>query len=143
VPVAPKFDSLKFNVMTPRDQNIPTEAELEILSILWDNNPASVREINNKLNEIKEVGYTTTLKIMQIMHKKGLVERNTDQRTHLYSPVIQKNNTQKKLVGNLLDKAFKGSAANLVLQVLGNHKASKEELDEIRQLIDKIDKEDR
>ena len=127
--------------MKPRDQSIPTEAELEILSLLWDHYPATVREINELLNLQKEVGYTTTLKIMQIMHKKGLVERNTDNRTHLYSPVIQKNNTQKKLVHDLLDKAFKGSAAKLVMQVLGNHNPSKEELEEIKDLIEKIEKE--
>lgn len=125
--------------MKPKDQAIPTEAELEILTILWDCHPASVRQINDKLNEHKVVGYTTTLKIMQIMHKKALVERNTESRTHLYSPSIPKNNTQKKLVVNLLDKAFKGSAAKLVLQVLGNHKASKEELEEIKKLIDQIE----
>jgi len=76
------------------------------------------------------------------MHKKGLVERNTDKRTHLYIPVIQKNQTQNKLVHNLVEKAFKGSATKLVMQVLGNHKASKEELDEIRDLLDKMEKKD-
>jgi BlaI family penicillinase repressor len=125
--------------MKSKEQAIPTEAELEILSLLWDEHPASVRQINEKLNEKKDVGYTTTLKIMQIMHKKGLVIRNAESRTHLYSPAIPKNNTQKKLVHDLLNKAFKGSAAKLVLQVLGNHRASKEELDEIRDLLDKIE----
>lgn len=128
-------------VMRNKDQTIPTESELEILSILWDKHPASVRQINDILNAKKDVGYTTTLKIMQIMHKKGLLERDSNQRTHLYSPVIKKDNTQIKLVHHLLNKAFKGSAANLVLQVLGNHKASNEELDEIRNLIDKIEEE--
>jgi predicted transcriptional regulator len=127
--------------MKDKDQTMPTESELEILSILWDKHPASVRQINDKLNEKKDVGYTTTLKIMQIMHKKGLLKRDAKQRTHLYSPVIKKDNTQIKLVHHLLNKAFKGSAANLVLQVLGNHKASDEELDEIRNLIDKIEEE--
>lgn len=128
--------------MKPREKITPTEAELEILSVLWEKNPASVREINNQLNEQKEVGYTTTLKLLQIMFKKGLVLRNAESRTHLYSPAIPKMHTQKKLVGDLLDKAFKGSAANLVMQVLGNHKASKEELNEIRELIDKLKKDE-
>jgi len=128
--------------MKPKDNVIPTESELEILTILWESYPASVRQVNEVLNKKKEVGYTTTLKLLQIMHKKGLVERNTDKRTHLYIPVIQKNQTQNKLVHNLVEKAFKGSATKLVMQVLGNHKASKEELDEIRDLLDKMEKKD-
>ena len=120
---------------------IPTEAELEILNLLWDHHPATVREINDLLNKHREVGYTTTLKIMQIMHKKGLVTRNSNQRTHLYSPAVKKNHTQSYLISAFLDKAFKGSAAKLVMQLLGQHEASREELDEIRQLIDRIETE--
>ena len=125
--------------MKSKNQAIPTEAELEILTILWDTHPISVRQIKDKLNEQKEVGYTTTLKFLQIMYKKGLVTRNTDQRTHLYSPAIQENNTQKKMVHDLLNKSFKGSAAKLVMQVLGNHTASQDELDEIKNLINTIE----
>jgi len=121
---------------------IPTEAELEILSILWEKNPASVREINDILSEKRALGYTTTLKMLQIMHKKGFVERDTNQRTHLYKPVIKQKQTQGKLVGELLKRAFKGSAASLVMQVLGNHKASSDELDEIKKLIKQIENED-
>jgi predicted transcriptional regulator len=129
--------------MKPKEQAIPTEAELEILTVLWDEHPASVRQINDKLNEQKDVGYTTTLKLLQIMFRKGLVTRNADQRTHLYSPAIPKNNTQKKLVHNLLNKAFQGSAAKMVMQVLGNHQASKEELNEIRALLDSLEKDEK
>jgi len=127
--------------MSRKEEIMPTEAELEILSILWEFHPASVRQVNELLNQKREVGYTTTLKMLQIMHKKGLVQRNTGQRTHLYSPVIKEKNTQSRLVKELLDRAFRGSAASLVMQVLGNHKASKEELDQIRQLIDKMEDE--
>jgi len=127
--------------MTKRNKIIPTEAELEILSILWDNHPASVRKINEILGLKREVGYTTTLKMLQIMHKKGLVERNTDHRTHMYIPILKKQNTQKLLIHELLERAFKGSAANLVMQVLGSRTSSPEELDEIKQLIDNIEKE--
>lgn len=125
--------------MADKNPLIPTEAELEILDILWDKSPASVREINEMLCKKRDVGYTTTLKMLQIMHKKGLVERNTNQRTHTYVAVIKQTNTQKKLTHNLLEKAFRGSAASLVLQVLGDHKASKEELDEIKKLIGRIE----
>lgn len=125
--------------MADKNLLIPTEAELEILDVLWDESPASVREINEKLCKKREVGYTTTLKMLQIMHKKGLVERNTNQRSHTYVALIKQTNTQKKLIHDLLEKAFRGSAASLVLQVLGDHKASKDELDEIKRLIGKIE----
>jgi BlaI family penicillinase repressor len=128
--------------MSNKKEMIPTEAELEILSILWEKNPASVREINDILSEKRALGYTTTLKMLQIMHKKGFVERDTNQRTHLYKPVIKQKQTQGKLVGELLKRAFKGSAASLVMQVLGNHKASSDELDEIKKLIKQIENED-
>ena len=126
--------------MNKKKNIIPTEAELEILSILWEKHPASVREINDILSKKREVGYTTTLKMLQIMHKKGLVERNTESRTHTYVPLIKKNTTQNTLVHELVERAFKGSAASLVLQVLGTHKASSKELEEIKELIEKIEK---
>lgn len=126
-------------MMSDKKPPIPTEAELEILDILWEHNPASVREINDILSEKRDVGYTTTLKMLQIMYKKGMVERNTQQRTHTYVPLVKQKTTQKKLIRDLLDKAFRGSAASLVLQVLGDNRASKEELDEIKKLIGKIE----
>jgi len=123
----------------------PTDSELSILQILWENGESSVREVNDQLNEkntsSKEIGYTTTLKLMQIMLDKNLVSRNTDSRTHIYSAAISESETQGKLLNQFVDATFRGSAMKLVMQALGNHKASSEELDEIKALINKIEKE--
>ncbi len=117
----------------------PTESELAILQLLWENGPSTVRFINDKLNESKEVGYTTTLKLMQIMHEKGLANRNTDSRTHIYSAAVAEGETRGRLLDQFLDKTFRGSAMELVMQALGNHNASQDELDEIKALIAKIE----
>lgn len=122
-----------------RDQFKPTDAELEILQILWDQGASSVRTVNDLLNQTREVGYTTTLKLMQIMTEKGLVERDTSTRTHIYKASVEKARVQKKLLSNFLQKTFAGSASQLVLQALGNHKASKEELDEIKKMIAELE----
>lgn len=119
----------------------PTESELQILKIIWENGPSTVRTINDKLNLEREVGYTTTLKIMQIMTEKGLLERNTDSRTHVYHATIGESKMQKQLLKKFVDTTFRGSAMSLVMQALGNHKASPEELEEIKSLIDKIEKQ--
>jgi len=124
----------------------PTDAELEILQILWEYGPSSVRLVNEKLNETrnvakKEIGYTTTLKLMQIMLEKGLVGRNTDTRTHIYLAAAKELETQQRLLNQFVDAAFRGSAMKLVLQALDKHEASQEELDEIKALIEKIEKE--
>jgi predicted transcriptional regulator len=113
----------------------PTESELEILSVLWENGPSTVRFVNDKLNERKSVGYTTTLKFLQIMNDKGLVSRLIDGRTHVYSPVVRKENIQNEMLGKLLSTVFDGSAKRLVMRALGNYKASREELQEIKNLI--------
>lgn len=117
----------------------PTDAELEILQVLWENGPSSVRFVNDKLNERREVGYTTTLKLMQIMFEKGLVTRNTDARSHIYEAAIDKDETQRTLLDNFVDNVFSGSAMNLVMSALGSHQASKEELNQIKALIEKIE----
>lgn len=117
----------------------PTEAELEILQILWDNGPGTVREIHEILSVEKHTGYTTTLKIMQKMAEKGLVKRNESQRSHIYEAAIQAEQTQKQLLGDLLKRAFSGDPAKLVLQALSEHETSPEELSEIRQLLDDIE----
>ena len=117
----------------------PTESELEILQILWGEGPSSVRFVNERLNERREVGYTTTLKLMQIMVDKGLAGRNTDSRTHIYSAAVDERDTQQQLLSKFMDKTFRGSAANLVMQALGNHKATPDELDEIKALIKKLE----
>lgn len=120
----------------------PTESELEILHILWANGPSSVRFVNERLKEIRneEVGYTTTLKIMQIMFaEKKLLVRNTDSRTHIYDTVVTEKDTQNALLQKFVDRAFKGSAMQLVMQTLGNHQATSEELEEIKALIQSIE----
>ncbi|MDO1446602.1 BlaI/MecI/CopY family transcriptional regulator [Rhodocytophaga aerolata] len=117
----------------------PTESELEILQILWQHGPTTVRFVNEQLNQRKEVGYTTTLKIMQIMAEKGLVKRNEESRSHIYEANVNEEATQKHMLDKFLDLTFRGSASKLVMQALGNHKATRAELDEIRKLIDKME----
>ncbi len=120
----------------------PTESELKILHILWKHGPSSVRFVNDQLNARKEgeVGYTTTLKIMQIMADKNLVERNTDSRTHIYKANVSEKNTQNALLQKFVDSTFQGAAMQLVMQTLGNHKATPEELEQIKALIQSIEK---
>ena len=119
----------------------PTEAELDILALLWELGPSSVRTINNELNKTKRVGYTTTLKQLQIMHDKNMVSRASDGRTHIYSAERGKEETQKQLLDRVLAAAFGGSASKLVMQVLGDHKSSKKELQEIKALIKKLEED--
>ncbi|MCF8360216.1 MAG: BlaI/MecI/CopY family transcriptional regulator [Prolixibacteraceae bacterium] len=119
----------------------PTASELEILNILWEKEPQTVKDIHEKLAEIKEVGYTTTLKIMQNMHAKGFLRRKLNGKSHLYSTITKKEETQGRLLDRFLDSAFSGSASGLVMQLLGNKKTSKQELDEIKRIIDKMENE--
>jgi len=119
----------------------PTNSELEILQLIWQHGPSSVRFINEEMNRKKQVGYTTTLKIMQIMTEKGLLEREEEGRKHIYSAAIQEQETRNLLLGRFLDTAFQGSAMKLVMQALGNHQASPEEIKELKVLIEKIEKE--
>jgi len=116
----------------------PTESELEILQVLWDRDLASVREVHEELAKFKDVGYTTTLKLMQIMHEKGLVKRDDSFKTHIYQAAVNKEKTQKHLLGKMINTLFGGSPTELVLQALGNHKASPEELEEIQQLLNNL-----
>ena len=117
----------------------PTDAELEILQVLWAHGPSSVRFVNDLLNTQREIGYTTTLKLMQIMVDKKLAKRNTDARTHIYQANVSEADTQSKLLENFLDTAFRGSATKLVMQALGNHQTSPTELAAIKALIAKIE----
>jgi BlaI family transcriptional regulator, penicillinase repressor len=119
----------------------PTESELEILRILWERNTASVREVHEELSKTKEAGYTTTLKLMQIMHEKGLVGRDDSIKTHIYHPVVSREKTQKHLIGKMITNLFGGSSTELVLHALGNHRASPEELEEIQQLLNNLKKQ--
>ncbi|MBS4058467.1 MAG: BlaI/MecI/CopY family transcriptional regulator [Bacteroidetes bacterium] len=117
----------------------PTESELEILQLLWEYGPATVRQINDALNKKRYTGYTTTLKLLQIMAQKGIVVVDKRVRTHVYKAALQQEETQQRLVDQFLDAAFGGSAKKLVMQVLGNKKPSKNELDEIKSLITKLE----
>lgn len=117
----------------------PTESELEILALLWELKEASVRQIHERLAETKDTGYTTTLKIMQIMHAKGMVSRDEQNRSHIYRPLTNQKDTQKSLLKNLVNTAFGGSAQNLVMQALGQENPSKEDLDEIRAFLDQLE----
>jgi BlaI family transcriptional regulator, penicillinase repressor len=127
--------------MTMKPEPKPTEAELAILRVLWDLGPSSVREVHVALRQDKgETGYTTTLKLLQLMHGKGLVLRNDDQRAHIYATAASQQSTEKQLVGDLMSRLFGGSASRLVLQALGtNPPANPEELAAIKALIARIE----
>lgn len=117
----------------------PTAAELEILQALWRMGPATVRQVNAELNRNRRVGYTTTLKMMQIMTEKGLLSRDTRQRSHLYIPLVREKEAQSILLDKLMKSAFGGSALKLVASALGNAKTSPQELEAIRELIKRIE----
>ncbi len=123
----------------------PTDSELEILQVLWQNGQQTVRFINDALNEKrgadqKEIGYTTTLKLMQIMLEKGLLERDIIERSHIYRPAIHEKITQEQVLRTVVNNAFNGSASNLVLRALGSNNTSREELEKIKKLITEIEK---
>jgi predicted transcriptional regulator len=126
------------NTKTPR----PTDAELEILRVLWDRGPSTVREVQDELGKTRAVGYTTVLKMMQIMAEKGLLDRDERERAHVYSPRASREATQQRLVSELLDRAFAGSASSLVMQALASRPADPEELAAIRRLLENIQQEE-
>ena len=122
----------------------PTEAELEILQILWEHKACTVRQVNNLLNERrpndkKPIGYTTTLKIMQLMNEKGLVVRDDSNRTHVYEANVSEKAAQQSLLERFLNTTFKGSAMKLVMQALGRNETTPEELKEIRKFLDELE----
>ena len=119
----------------------PTESELEILQVLWDEKTATVRTVHEALSKTKESGYTTTLKLMQIMFEKGLVTRNDSSKTHIYQPAVSREKTQKQFLNKMIDTLFAGSSANLVMQALGGHDASEAELQQIQDLINQLKKD--
>ncbi|MCX6313945.1 MAG: BlaI/MecI/CopY family transcriptional regulator [Sphingobacteriales bacterium] len=121
-------------------QHKPTESELEILQILWNEQTASVRTVHEALSKTKDSGYTTTLKLMQIMFEKGLVTRDDSNKTHVYKPAVTREKTQKLFLNKMINTLFAGSSANLVLQALGGHTASDAELEKIEQLINQLKK---
>ena len=115
----------------------PTEAELEILRVIWDRGPSTVREVHTEIQRARTTAYTTVLKLLQIMTDKGLVTRDEAERSHVYTTRVAEQVTQRQLVTDLLDRAFKGSAASLVMQALDASRATPDELAEIRRLIDR------
>jgi BlaI family transcriptional regulator, penicillinase repressor len=119
----------------------PTESELEILQVLWSKGTASVRDVHEELSKTKDAGYTTTLKLMQIMFEKGLVKRDTSVKTHFYQAAVSREKTQKHLLGKMIDSLFGGSPTQLVMQALGNHKASPQELEAIQEMLDNLKKQ--
>jgi BlaI family transcriptional regulator, penicillinase repressor len=119
----------------------PTDAELEILRALWQRGPSTVREVQEALNQTKPTGYTTVLKMLQIMTEKGLVRRDEGQRAHVYEAMLAQQQTQRQLVGDLLNRAFDGSASNLLMHALATKKgASREELSQIRRILDEFER---
>ena len=118
----------------------PTDGELAILKILWELGPATVREVNEAMNKTKTIGYTTTLKLMQIMTEKGILLRNDSKYKHIYKPVITEESAQKQLVGDLLERVFSGSAEKLVMRALSAKKVSVKELAKIRKMLDKLER---
>ncbi|MCC6796428.1 MAG: BlaI/MecI/CopY family transcriptional regulator [Candidatus Hydrogenedentes bacterium] len=122
--------------MARRPSSGPTDAELEILHVLWRNGPSTVREVCDALNEIRRTGYTTALKLLQIMTEKGLVQRDESRRTHVYLPSTPRDSVQKSVLGSLIDKLFDGSSSQLVLYALQAQRVSPQEIDEIRRLLD-------
>ena len=121
----------------------PTDRELEILRVLWERGPCSVRQVHEFLSGSGETGYTTTLKFMQIMLEKGLVERDTSSRTHIYSAAALEESVQKSLAADLVEKAFGGSAKKLVMQALSGKKIPEAELAKIQEMLDKLEGEEK
>lgn len=116
----------------------PTDKELQILTILWDIGPATVRQVNEEVNKLQKTGYTTTLKLMQIMTEKELLIRDDSGFQHIYTPAISEEGTQNQLVGDLLERAFAGSAEKLVMRALSAKKVSAGELARIKKMLDEM-----
>jgi BlaI family transcriptional regulator, penicillinase repressor len=129
-------------LQNPADKEIvPTKAEMDVLQILWQNGPSTVRFVHDKLNEQKDaVIYTTTLKLMQMMKEKGLVDRDESSMKHIYSPALQEDAVKGNLVDRIVDSIFNGSASNLIIALLGNDKTSDEELEKMKELLTKMKK---
>lgn len=124
---------------TPNKPIAPTKSELEILQVLWEKGPLTVRLVNDELLKQKDVNYTTTLKLMQIMADKGILKRDESQMKHIYSVVEEEQQTKAHLLDKFVDTMYKGSAGKLVMQLLGNKKTSQEELQEIKHLLKKLE----
>ena len=118
----------------------PTASELEILRVLWAHGPSTVRDVHDALSEKKELGYTTVLKLLQIMTTKGTVRRNETQRAHVYEACLPAEQTKRQLAGDLLQRVFEGSASQLMMHALAGRKSSPEEITELRRLLDEYER---
>jgi len=118
----------------------PTESELEILKILWEYGDCTVRQVHEVFARNKEMGYTNTLKLMQIMHAKGIVSRDESSKTHIYKALVSRDRTEQQVLGKLINDMFDGSAARMVMQALGNHQTSEAEIAKIKQLLTELEK---
>lgn len=130
--------------MSPRrvsDTPKPTEAELDILRVLWGRGSCTVREVHEALYRDEGAGYTTALKLLQVMHSKGLVVRDDSQRAHVFRAAVSKERTQKRFLTDIVQRVFDGSPSQLVLHALGSQRATRAELDEIRDLLDRLNEE--
>lgn len=132
------YETIRTIIMSQEKKIKPTDSELEILQILWSKKECTVREVHEILENSKPVGYTSTLKLMQIMHKKKLVSRDTSSRTHIYKALINQEKTQQQLVNKMIENVFNGSATNLVIQALGNHKTNASEIEEIKKYLETL-----
>jgi BlaI family penicillinase repressor len=119
----------------------PTQAELEILNILWEMGEARVQDVHERLNTIRPIGYTTALKSMQVMVQKGLLDRRQDGRSHVYFPAIQEDSTKMSLLDSFVNNTFRGSSSKLVMQLFGNKNVSKEEIEEIKTFLKQVEEE--
>ena len=129
------------NLPEHNEGSTPTKSELEILHVLWQHGPSTVRTVNERLNEQREVNYSSTLKLMQLMEtKKGLLQRDTNDRSHVYRPAENPEKVQTQVVNGLRDLAFGGSTSRLVMRALGDGSATPDELEEIKRLIEKMQK---
>mgnify|MGYP001801230005 CR=1 FL=1 len=117
----------------------PTNSEIEVLTVLWEFGAATARQVHDEISKAKPVGYTSTLKTMQNMYEKKLLEREPQGQTHLYKSTVSQEEIQNVMLGGFVNKLFNGSSKNLILQALGSQKPTKEELDEIRDMLDKLD----
>jgi BlaI family transcriptional regulator, penicillinase repressor len=129
--------------MTRQTLPKPTASELEILRVLWMRGPSTVRQVHDALNESKPMGYTTVLKLLQIMTAKGTVLRNEDQRAHVYQACLPAEETKRQLAGDVLQRVFEGSASQLMMHVLSGRRTSREELEELRHLLEEYSRRQR
>ncbi|HEY4903311.1 MAG TPA: BlaI/MecI/CopY family transcriptional regulator [Candidatus Sulfotelmatobacter sp.] len=118
----------------------PTTSELEILRVLWTRGPSTVREVHDSLKETKTLGYTTVLKLLQIMTAKGIVRRNETERAHVYQAGVPAAQTKRQLAGDMLQRVFEGSASDLMMHALAGKRTSREEIEELRRLLDEYER---